>query len=141
MKKRVGCFTEDKLDELSKQPNTVVYQPTHDITFQPWPASKVSHAVDEMIKITNEQRVTNNIQEACQKNAMLTEFSQKYTKFYEKLCDYEFVKDTENIQLLKRMILLKAAVDQNMTSAEAAQAQVSDIALKSLSSRVKRQQK
>ena len=42
---------------------------------------------------------------------------------------------------MKRLILLKAAVDQNMTTEESAQAQVSDIALKNLSSRVQNQKK
>ena len=41
MKRTVGCFTEEKLKELAAQPNTVVYQPTHDIIFEPWSSSFV----------------------------------------------------------------------------------------------------
>ena len=52
MKKTVGCFTEDKLKELSEQPNTVVMQPTYDTLFEPWPASKVSDVMDQIVTIT-----------------------------------------------------------------------------------------
>lgn len=141
MKKTVGCFTEEKLKELSEQKNTVVYKPTHDIIFEPWPASKVSTVVDKIVLITSSLREKDKIHEECIKEPLIKEFSEKYTKTYEKLCDFEFVKDHENINVVKRIILLKAAVDQNMTTNDAAQAQVSDIALKSLSSRVKNKQK
>lgn len=141
MKKSVGCFTEDKLQELSEQPNTVVYKPTHDIVFEAWPPSKVSVVMDAIIKITLSIKTKETIVDECDKDPLLKEFSQKYTKMFEKLCDIKFVRDEQNIQVMKRLILLKAAVDQNMTTEEAAQAQVSDIALKSLSSRVKNAKK
>lgn len=137
MKKTVGCFTDEKLQELSEQPNTVVYKPTHDVTFTPWPASKVSTAVDDIVKLTKTLKEKTAIDEACQNQPLLAEFSDKYKTMYSNLTNENFVADVENIRVLKRIILLKAAVDQNMTSEQAAQAQVSDIAIKSLSSRVK----
>ena len=137
MKKTVGCFTEEKLNELSAQPNTVVYKPTHDIVFTPWPASKVSVTVDDIIKVTKSLKNSSEIKRVCMENVQMKEFSVKYTKMFEKLCDIQFVNDPDNIEVLKRMILLRAAVDQNMTTEEAAQAQVSDISLKSLAARVK----
>lgn len=42
MNKRVGCFTDDKLEELAVQPNTVVMTPTHDVVFEPWSAERVN---------------------------------------------------------------------------------------------------
>ena len=141
MKKTVGCFTEDKLAELSEKPNTVVYKPTHDIVFEPWPANKVSEIVDHIISITLKVKTADEIDNVCMQDKLLKEFSEKYTKIYEKLREYEFVRDTENINVIKRLILLKAAVDKNMTTTEAAQAQVSDIALKSLSERIKKTDK
>ena len=137
MKKSVGCFTAEKLNELSQQPNTVVYKPTHDIVYEPWPASKVSVVMDSIIKMTFSYKDKNIITQESQKDPLIKEFSEKYTRMFEKLCDIQFVQDEQNIQVMKRLILLKAAVDQNMTTEESAQAQVSDIALKSLSSRVK----
>jgi DNA polymerase II small subunit/DNA polymerase delta subunit B len=140
MKKTVGCFTEEKLNEISQQSNAVVYQPTHDIIFEPWPPSKVSKVMDDIVQITLKEDTT-NIQEECNKHDLIKEFSQKYTKMYEKLTNREFVKDVENIRVLKKMIALKSALDNNLTSSQAAQAQVSDLALNSLSSRVKNSKK
>lgn len=137
MKKTVGCFTEEKLQELSEQSNTVVYKPTHDIVFEAWPASKVSTVMDEIVEITKSFKFQNDIINEVMKRPHLKEFSEKYTKMFDKLTILDFVSDHENIQVMKRLILLKAAVEQNMTTEESAQAQVSDIALKSLSSRVK----
>ena len=56
MKKTVGCFTDEKLKELSSQPNTVVMQPTYDTVFEPWPVSRVSSVMDKIVNITNENK-------------------------------------------------------------------------------------
>ena len=141
MKKSVGCFTDEKLKELSEQPNTVVYKPTHDIVFEPWPASKVSTVMDQIVNVTKTLKLKEKIEIECTKDVLIKEFSEKYIKMFEKLCDFNFVSDPQNIEVMKRLILLKAAVDQNMTTEESAQAQVSDIALKNLSSRVQNQKK
>ena len=137
MKKTVGCFTEEKLQELSNQPNTVVYQPTHDVLFEPWPAQKVSIIMDLIVEITKKNNNKEDIEQECQRIPDIRDFSQKYKVMYEKLIDSQFVQDTENLRVIKQLIMMKAAVDKNLTTSEAAQAQASDIALKSLSSRVK----
>ena len=142
MKKSVGCFTDEKLKELSSQPNTVVMQPTHDVVFNPWQSSRVSETMDKIVKITLERNAQpeEEIQAYCKKQPDLCDFAQKYQVMFKKLTCPEFVKDGENLKIMKRMILLRAAVDNNMTTAQAAQAEASDIALKSLASRVKGKQ-
>lgn len=135
MNKRVDYFTEDKLKELAEQPNTIVMKPTYDTLFEPWPAGRVLEIMDTIVKITKNH---SNPHEECLKNKNIAEFSSKYQKMYEKLVNVEFVRDDENLKVMKQMILLKAAVDKNMTSEEDAKAEVADLALKSLVSRVKK---
>lgn len=136
MKKTVGCFTEEKLKELSNQENTVVMQPTHDVVFEAWPASKVSVAVDTIINFVNTSELSQEeVVEECKNK--FTEFANKYQVMFNKITNREFLKDHENVRVLKKLILLKAAVDNNATTNEFAQAQASDIALKSLATRVK----
>ena len=137
MKKSVGCFSEQKLKELASQPNTTVMQPTYDTIFEPWPAARVHEVMDQLAAVTIKYNSVDKVREECSKNQSFVEFSQKYKVMYDKMTTPLFVKDSENIKVLKKLILLKAAVDQNITSQEDAQAQASDIALKSLASRVK----
>lgn len=138
MKKTVGCFTDEKLRELSEQENTVVMQPTYDTVFEAWPASKVNVIVDTVVAITNRmhQNTEDEIKEECFRNASIHEFSKCYQTMFQKLVNPLFVSDKENIGILKRMIMLKSAVDNNVLTSQSAQAQVSDLALKSLASRV-----
>ena len=139
MKKTVGCFTEEKLKELSSQPNTMVMQPTHDVIFEPWSAQKVSDIMDRVVKITkeNENIDSESIKSICMKDKDISDFSEKYQVMFGKLIDPLFVKDTENLRVIKKMIMLKFSMDQGKTSSQQAQAEASDLALKSLSSRVK----
>ncbi len=144
MNKRVGYFTDDKLKELSEQPNTVVMQPTYDTVFEPWPSAKVSSIMDRVVEITNanKNKTPEEIQNIC-KNAdkNIEDFAHKYQIMFKKLTEPAFVEDEKNIKVIKQMILLKCAVDKNMTSVEAAQAEASDLAMKSLVERVKSQKK
>jgi len=137
MKKTVGCFTEEKLNELAAQDNVTVMKPTYDTIFEPWPSQRVSDTMDAIVKIAtiNKNSSSDDVRKICETNKNILEFSQKYSTMYSKLTDPLFVQDTENLKILKKMILLKAAVDNNMTTKEEAQAQASDIALKSLASR------
>lgn len=139
MKKTVGCFTEDKLKELSEQPNTVVMQPTYDTIFEPWPASKVSDVMDQIVSITLSKKdcTPEEIQLYCKEKKILNEFSEKYQIMFKQITTPDFVADSENIKVVKQMILLKSAVDSNITTSEEAQAQAADLAMKSLVSRVK----
>lgn len=143
MKKTVGCFTDEKLKELSEQPNTVVMQPTYDTVFTPWPAERVSLIVDQLAQTTKSKKNCSpeEIRVFCKDNKDFSEFSEKYKTMFEKLTVPDFVEDVDNLRVIKQMVLLKAAVDNNMTTAQEAQAQASDIALKSLSSRVKHSNK
>ncbi len=140
MKKTVGYFTEEKLKELSSQENTVVMQPTYDTIFEPWPTNRVNVCVDTIVAMTKSmsESTCDEIQNYVKNHSKnLEEFSNHYQVMFKKITDPSFIQDEENISIVKKMILLKSAVDKNITSNEEAQAQASDIALKSLAQRVR----
>ena len=144
MNKRVGYFTDDKLKELSEQPNTVVMQPTYDTVFEPWHPSKVSDVMDNIVELTkqNKDKTVEEIQDICKRSSStVIEFSQNYQTMFKKITEPEFIRDAKNIKVIKQMILLKSAVDRNLTSAEQAQGEAADLAMKSLVERVKNQKK
>lgn len=132
MKRTVGCFTDAKLRELAEQPNTVVYQPTHDIVYTPWTASRVRDAVMQISSATREGKSPDDIRT----DEELREFSEKYTKFFEKLTDAAFVADEEHVKTMLKLVMLKSMVEQGILDDTTAQAQSADVALKSLASRV-----
>lgn len=132
MKKTVGYFTEENLKNLSSQPNTVVYKPTHDIVFEAWPANKVSTIVDRVIAITKDKKDEEEIKKECMKDEDIKDFSEKYTTMFKNLVRYEFVEDSENVKVMKQLIFLKSAVDNNVMSMKAAEAQASKVSLESL---------
>ena len=133
MRKTVSCFTEEKLRELSQQPNTVVYQPTHDILYEPWSAQRVSDCVDRLVMATLARGAS---PETSSLDPDLIEFSQKYTVFFKKLTDPEFVKDPTHVLTVKKLVDLRARVEEGGLNLQEAQAQSADIALKSLMGRV-----
>ena len=139
MKKSVGYFTDDKLQELAEKPNTIVMTPTHDTVFEPWPAARVASMLDMISTITKRMKSQSSeeIQDYCKSHPDMHEFSEKYQVMFKKITDPLFVQDDENLKVMKKLVLLKAAVDNNLTTSEQAQAEAADLALKSLVSRVK----
>ena len=135
MKKTIGCFTEDKLRELAEQPNVTVMQPVHDNIYTPWTASRVMQCTDTIISMTKRQFT----REAMRHDKEVDEFASKYITFFDKLSDAAFVEDEENVTVVKKLILLRQMVDQGLLAETEAQAQSSDIALKSLVQRVNKQ--
>ena len=136
MKKTLGCFSDEKLRELAEQPNVTVMQPTHDIVYEPWNARRVSECVDRLVQYTRGGVDANTI---CEKDEELADFASKYTVFFKKLTEPAFVNDRGHVETMKRLIALRGAVEHGMLSDTEAQAQSSDLALKSLAARAENQ--
>ena len=133
MKKSVGCFTEEKLRELAEQPNVTVMTPTHDVQFEPWSAVRVSEMVDRIVALTRGGVTPAQMRT----DSEIEEFAQNYQVFFTKLTDPVFASDAGHIETVKRIVALRAAVEQNALDPTQAQAQCADIALKSLAGRVR----
>jgi hypothetical protein len=134
MKKTVGCFTAEKLEELAKEPNVTVMQPTHDIVYDPWNAKRVSTVVDRIVLMTRGGASDDEIRSA---DSEFSEFADKYTVMYSKLTDPAFVEDEGHVLVVKKLVALRAMVELGTLETVDAQARAADIALKSLASRVK----
>ena len=131
-KRTVGCFTDAKLKELSEQPNTVVYKPTHDIVYTPWTAVRVRDVVMRIAQATRSGTDAATLRG----DAEIGEFASKYTVFFQKLTDPAFVADEAHVKTVLKIVALKGMVEQGLLDETTAQAQSADIALKSLASRV-----
>ncbi len=133
MKKTVGCFTDEKLKELARDPNVTVMQPTHDIVYDPWNAKRVSDAVDRIVLLTRGGASEDSVKT----DEELNEFASKYTVMFKKLTDPAFVEDAQHVLVVKKLIALHGMVELGTLENVEAQAQAADIALRSLASRVK----
>lgn len=118
--------------ELSTQPNTVVYTPTHDIVYTAWPASRVRNAVVSVAKLTRQGIGAKDIRE----DPELDEFASKYTVFFQKLTTASFAADDEHVKTVLRLVGLKECVERGILDEESARAQSADCALQNLATRV-----
>jgi hypothetical protein len=132
-----GSYTNTDLEDLAKQPHVTVMKHTHDKHFSPWSSDRVNAMVDLIITTTNEHKnhSVEEIQKICKLDHDIQEFADKYKTIFKKLTNPSFVTDNDNLHVLRKMILLKAAVDRGMISEEEAQAESTDIALKMVMSK------
>lgn len=137
MKKSFAYFTDEKLKELAQNPNTTVMVPDHKIKFTPLPSDKVNSAVDRIVDIVKLHGDDyEKVGEIVFSDFELGEFAGKYTHMFKKLTEPSFIKDQQNVQVVKQLIRLWSETETHQIDAQAAQAEASDIALKSLVSRV-----
>ena len=45
-------LTPERLEELADREDCVVYKPTHDVLFAPWPAQRVRECVKRIVKVS-----------------------------------------------------------------------------------------
>lgn len=132
MKKTVGCFTEAELKCRAMQPNVTVMQQEHTIEYNPWPVDRVKRAVRALI----DRQSTHSSGDTTDLSAELEEFSRKYTVFFSKLTDAEFVADAANVAMVLQLIELRERVEQHTLAEEEAKALAADIVMESLVHRV-----
>lgn len=133
MKKTVGSFTESQLQELSEQPNVVVYQPTHDFHFQPWSSSTVDEYVDKLILATNKWKGDEKtLRKQLTNDTNMCEFAARYKTFFEKLTTPSFVQDSEHVNIVRQMLNIRKQVETGTLSETDAKVKVADVALVSL---------
>lgn len=132
MQQRQESFSEDRLEELSADPTKVVYQPTYDVIFEPWPSRRVETAVRRIVTIANGCTTAEEARAICERDKELKMFSQLYQKFFEKFSMPEIAQNREHVHVAMEMIRLHMEMTRGTLSETAAKSQVSDIALASL---------
>ena len=103
-KRTVGYFSQDQLEEFASRPNTSVYQPTHDIVFEPWKASRTAKVIQRILGFADKQ--------AALADAECSEFAQTHPTIFDKLHDPAFVKEERNIKTLLKLVQLRYDVEQ-----------------------------
>ena len=132
MQHRQEAFSEDRLKELSKDPTKVVYQPTYDVVFEPWPSRRVETAVRRIVTIAAGCRSAEEARSICSKDDELRAFAELYQKFYEKFTMPEIAKNREHVHVAMEMIRIHEQMRRGQLSETSAKTQVSDVALASL---------
>mgnify|MGYP006137055147 CR=1 FL=1 len=134
MQRRVESLTRDDLERLSNQPNTVVYEPTHTMTYDPWPADKVEEYVKRIVErcLQTEGESTTSIQKDLTNDTDMCEFAARYKTFFEKLTDPNFSADDKHVKMILEMLNIRRRVEQNELTEQDAKVKCADAALSSL---------
>ena len=137
----VGCFSDAQLRNLAEQPNVTVMQAGHDTIFEPWPSDRVQSTIQRLVTLAFEHPTLSDehLRDRVKADDAIREFASKYQVFFDKLTTREFIKVPENVQIVLKLVQLRAEVERGCTSAEMAQAKASDIALTALAKRAKKE--
>ena len=137
MQRRVESLTRADLEKLSEQPNTVVYEPTHTMTYEPWSADKVEEYVRKIVSrcMQNEGESTSSIQKDLTNDTGMCEFAARYKTFFEKLTDPVFAADKKHVRMITDMLNIRRKVEEKKLSEQDAKVQCADAALSSLVTR------
>ena len=132
-KRTIGSFTRSQLEEFAKQPNVVVYEPSHTMHFTPWTTDEIDQYITQIIEKT---KAWSGTSDALRKNLMnetsMCEFAARYKTFFEKLTDPRFVNDDAHVQVMRQIVSVKSQVDSGTLTEDEAKTKCADIALTSL---------
>lgn len=125
-------LTKERLQELAQRDDCVVYEPTHDVVFIPWAASRVRDCVRRIARAAARCR---DEAEARSKVAGLTdvaEFEEKYQTMFQRLVQPEFSRNEAHLQIMLSMIEVRARVESGAISESEAQRIISEQAMAGL---------
>jgi|TARA_B110000046_G_scaffold177225_1_gene203747 hypothetical protein len=123
---------QDRINEIAEQPNTVVYEPTYDTTFDPWPAARVKACVYKVAGVARSSCSQEVAAATCLNDSEILEFSQKYQVMFKRLSEPAVSRNDENVGMFLNMIDMKEKVRLGVLSESDAKRQVSDAALATL---------
>lgn len=136
---RLANLTPENLARLAERDDTVVYQPTHDTIFEPWPAQKVRRVVELVVGVS---RTCATEEEARAKLRALggdvSDFESKYQLMFQRLTQPEVSRNRGHVDIVLQMIALRDQVDQGGLSDQEAQRCVSEQALAGLLAQAQR---
>ena len=132
-KRTVGSFTKSQLEEFAKQPNVVVYEPSHRMHFTPWTTDEVDMYITRIIEKTKGWSGTPDaLKKDLTNDTDMCEFAARYKTFFEKLTDPKFINDNEHVEVMRQIVGVKSQVDCGKITEEEAKTKCADIALTSL---------
>ena len=132
MPPRQEALSRAHLEALSQDPTKVVYEPTYDTVFEPWPAPRVRAAVTKIARIASRCADAEQARSRCQQDEEIRSFASLYQKMYERLSDPSVARNSEHVHVIMEMIRIHDEMRRGLVSEERAKTAVSDIALASL---------
>ena len=126
MNSEYGMFTEAQVREMAERGDTTVYKNDYTNRFNPYTTDEVNECIDKLLNIMESKT---DIEDVLSKDAKLKDFSEKYQVFYKNLTDKDFIAKPQNISTVRRLVSLKAKMDQGQITEDAARTQCSTIAL------------
>lgn len=122
-------LTKERLEELANRDDCVVYEPTYDTVFEPWPAQRVEKCVRDIVRVTKKCSNSEEAVERTKNIADVLEFSQKYQLMFNRLTDPSIARNQGHVDTFLSMIKLRSQIENGIMSEADAQRTVSEEAL------------
>ena len=133
MKRTIGSFTRSELEEFANKPGVVVYEPSHTMHFAPWKSEEIDDYITKIIERTRAWSGTaDDLRKDLTNQKDMCEFAARYKTFFEKLTDKNFATDEKHVEVMRKIVHIRAKVDTGEMTEEAAKIKCADIALESL---------
>lgn len=130
---RLTNLTPETLARLAERDDTVVYEPTHDTLFAPWPAAKVRRVVELVVGVARECAAEDEARAKLRAlGGDVVEFEAKYQLMFQRLTQPEVAKNRRHVEIVLQMVALRNRVDEGTLTEEEAQRLVSEQALAGL---------
>ena len=122
-------LSRDQLDRASRDRNTVIYEPTYDITFEPWPVPRVLACLQKLAALTIATGSESGAREAAAKESDLREFMQTHITLANHFMNPSFVKDRHKVNTMLKVIEVRRQMADGLLTHEQAHGLVSEIVL------------
>lgn len=130
---RFANLTPEDLARLSERGDTVVYEPTHDTIFEPWPAQKVRKVVRLIIGVS---KACESEDEARTKLRALggdvAEFESKYQVMFKRLTEPNVARNPKHVEIVLNMISIRERLEKGELDEMTAQRLVGEQTLANL---------
>lgn len=126
---RFTNLTPERIAELSQRDDCVVYQPTHDVLFDPWPSQRVRACVRRIVKTSRRSASAEEARASLDVDAEVAEFKDKYQLMYTRLTQPEIARNEAHVETFLAMVDLRARVERGEMSESHAQQAASEEAM------------
>lgn len=133
-------LTPERLAELSDRPDCVVYEPTHDTVFEPWPAERVRSCVRRIVDVARRCTDEEEARRLVRTLPDVPEFEAHYQVMFQRLTEPAVARNRGHVEIILGMVGIRERVERGTLTDEGAQRLVSEQALAGLLSQAQRNQ-
>ena len=126
--RRVENLTQARLEELAERDDTIVYAPTHDTLFDPWPAERVRACVRQIVRVAKACATADEARAKLDDDEM-KDFAANYQVMYKRLTQPEIAQNQGHVDIMLAMVDLRARVERGELNEVTAQKMASEEAM------------